>query len=58
MNYLFDIRRLKTTAGYAKLKGVTPPAVDHWVRLGKVKTVLIDGKRHIILTDEEMEGVK
>lgn len=44
-----DKTKLVTQTEYAKMKGVTPPAVSRMVREGRVKTVKIRGAILILL---------
>ena len=44
-----------TYANYAKLKNRKQQTVRDWVAAGKVKSVSIDGRLYVVLTDEEVK---
>lgn len=46
---------LMTYANYAKLKNRNQQTVRDWVAAGKVKSVSIDGRLYVVLTDEEVK---
>jgi hypothetical protein len=46
---------LMTYANYAKWKNRNQQTVRDWVAAGKVKSVSIDGRLYVVLTEEEVE---
>ncbi|MGL5790076.1 MAG: hypothetical protein ACRCXV_09365 [Bacteroidales bacterium] len=52
------LERLMQRSSYAKFKDVSVETVRVWIRTGKIKPVLIDGKDFIELNDEEFEKLK
>lgn len=46
---------LMTYANYAKWKDRNQQTVRDWVAAGKVKSVSIDGRLFVVLTDEEVK---
>lgn len=46
---------LMTYANYAKWRGKSQQTVRDWVASGKVKSVSIDGRLYVLLTDEEVK---
>lgn len=46
---------LMTYANYAMLRGKSQQTVRDWVSSGKVKSVSIDGRLYVLLTDEEVK---
>ena len=50
--------RLMMRSSYAKFKDVSVETVRLWIRTRKIKTVIIDKKEFIELTDEEFEKYK
>lgn len=44
---------LMTYSNYAKWKNRNQQTVRHWVETGKVKSVSIDGRLYVELTEEE-----
>lgn len=47
--------KLMTYAHYAKCLGKSQQTVRDWVASGKVKSVSIDGRLYVLLTDEEVK---
>lgn len=46
--------KLMTYANYAKWKNRNQQTVRDWVAAGKVKSVSIDGRLYVVLTEEEV----
>lgn len=46
---------LMTYANYGKWKNRNQQTVRDWVSAGKVKSVNIDGRLYVVLTDKEVE---
>lgn len=49
---------LITYQHYANIKGVVQQTVRDWVKMGKVKSVRIDGRLFVVLNEKEMEEMK
>lgn len=50
--------KLMTYSNYAKWKNRNQQTVRDWVAAGKVKSVNIDGRLFVVLTDEEVKKRK
>lgn len=50
--------KLMTYSNYAKWKNRNQQTVRDWVAAGKVKSVNIDGRLFVVLTDEELKQRK
>lgn len=46
---------LMTYANYAKWRGKSQQTVRDWVASGRIKSVSIDGRLYVLLTDEEVK---